>query len=88
MVVKVIGLDTAKNVFQVHWIGCKRASGVAKETAASTDTGFLRESTEVRGGDRGHPRRALLVARDRIVRPRGSANRPPVREAIFDRSEE
>ena len=70
------------------WSGCKRASSAVKETPTSADTGFLREPTEVRGGDRGHPRRTLLVARDRIVRPRGSADRAAVREALCEDEQE
>lgn len=62
MAVKVIGLDTAKNVFQCMEQMEAGERCCEKDSDEARDTGFLREPTEVRSGDRGHPRRALLVA--------------------------
>jgi transposase len=75
---------TAKHVFQVHGVDeCGRAV-LRKRLRRAQNPGFLRELAEARSRDRGHAGSALLVARDRIVRARGSADRAAVCEAVFE----
>ena len=87
MAVKVIGLDTAKNVFQ------------CMEQMEAGERCCEKDSDEARVPDffANLPRCVVGIeatqgahywSRDRIVRPRGSANRPLVCQAVFDRPEE
>jgi transposase len=83
MQIATIGLDIAKNVFQVHGIDAKEKVVVRKQLRRSQVMAFFKAFAAVPDRNGGVCHRALLGARVEKARPRGAADAGEGREGAL-----
>ena len=88
MQVTTIGLDIAKNVFQVHGIDANEKVVVQEATSAQPRDSVFRGSAAEPGRDGGVCHRALLGARADQARPRGASDAGEGREGLRQAQQE
>ena len=86
--VSIIGVDLAKNVFQLHGAGGGRVGRVPQEVVAPAIRAVHGGPSGVRGGDGGVSERASLGAGTDRARAPGPADRATLRQAFPEAAKE